>query len=140
MTPQRNEGPGTSFATPTVSGIIALILEANPNLGWRDVQAIIALTSNITDANDDSWAVNDAGLHHSNKYGFGIINAHKAVLEAKDWTNLGPEQNITIESEVISLPIQNDPSATTTSTLNVEAPGNIEMESVVVYLVSVWEL
>ena len=29
---------GTSSATPLVSGVIALILESNPDLTWRDVQ------------------------------------------------------------------------------------------------------
>ncbi len=32
---------GTSSAAPLVSGVIALMLEANPNLGWRDVQEIL---------------------------------------------------------------------------------------------------
>ncbi|NDL55414.1 S8 family serine peptidase, partial [Photorhabdus laumondii] len=34
---------GTSFAAPIVSGVVALMLEANPNLGYRDVQQILAL-------------------------------------------------------------------------------------------------
>ena len=33
---------GTSAAAPQVSGVVALMLEANPNLGWRDVQTILA--------------------------------------------------------------------------------------------------
>ena len=32
---------GTSAATPMVSGVIALMLEANPNLTYRDVQEIL---------------------------------------------------------------------------------------------------
>jgi subtilisin family serine protease len=31
-------GAGTSYAAPTVAGVIALMLQANPNLGYRDVQ------------------------------------------------------------------------------------------------------
>ena len=31
---------GTSAATPMVSGVVALMLEANPGLGWRDVKEI----------------------------------------------------------------------------------------------------
>ncbi len=32
---------GTSAAAPMVSGVLALMLEANPNLSWRDVQEIL---------------------------------------------------------------------------------------------------
>lgn len=37
---------GTSYATAIASGIIALMLEANPDLTWRDVQHIIVNTAN----------------------------------------------------------------------------------------------
>jgi len=36
---------GTSAAAPMVSGIVALMLQANPGLGWRDVQMILADTA-----------------------------------------------------------------------------------------------
>ncbi len=36
---------GTSAAAPMVSGVIALMLEANPNLTWRDVQEILVRSS-----------------------------------------------------------------------------------------------
>jgi len=39
---------GTSAAAPQVSSIVALMLEANPNLGWRDVQDILAYTARHT--------------------------------------------------------------------------------------------
>ncbi len=32
---------GTSASTPIASGVVALMLEANPNLSWRDVQEIL---------------------------------------------------------------------------------------------------
>jgi len=36
---------GTSASAPIVSGVIALMLEANPYLGWRDVQEILVRSS-----------------------------------------------------------------------------------------------
>ena len=51
---------GTSFAAPLVTGVIGLMLQANPNLGLRDVQNILALTARQTDPTSASWAFNGA--------------------------------------------------------------------------------
>ena len=40
---------GTSSATPTVTGVVALMLSANPNLGWRDVRDILRKTARLID-------------------------------------------------------------------------------------------
>lgn len=39
----------TSAATPHVSGVIALMLSINPNLGWRDIREILRVTSKKID-------------------------------------------------------------------------------------------
>ena len=82
---------GTSFAAPIVSGVVALMLEANSRLGWRDVQAILALSAKrINDANT-TWSNNGAenwnggGMHFSHDYGFGLVDAHAAVRLAESW-------------------------------------------------------
>jgi subtilisin family serine protease len=36
---------GTSAATPTITGVVALMLGANPNLGWRDIREILRKTA-----------------------------------------------------------------------------------------------
>ncbi|WP_316665284.1 S8 family serine peptidase [Ralstonia psammae] len=41
---------GTSAATPTLSGVVALMLAANPNLTWRDVREILRATARKVDA------------------------------------------------------------------------------------------
>ena len=38
---------GTSSAAPTVTGVVALMLSANPNLGWRDVRDILRKTARL---------------------------------------------------------------------------------------------
>ena len=61
-------GMGTSIACPVVTGVIALMLEANPQLSWRDVQHIIAKTSTPitpTPTDDTSEVINGAGFWHS---------------------------------------------------------------------------
>lgn len=43
---------GTSAATPNVTGVIALMLQANPKLTWRDVQEILAESASKNDPTD----------------------------------------------------------------------------------------
>jgi subtilisin-like proprotein convertase family protein len=88
---------GTSSSTPLVSGVIALMLTAKPELGWRDVQEILIRTSRKIDNEDASWKTNGAGLpfRFSNRYGAGMVNAEAAVNLSKTWTNLGPQTSVT---------------------------------------------
>ena len=99
-------GAGTSFACPVVSGVVALMLEANSNLTWRDVQGILASTSRITnDPDDDSLVTNAAGYKHSNFYGFGIVNANMAVRAAETWDLFPPEEILEVPSGLINIRI-----------------------------------
>lgn len=82
---------GTSSATPAASGVVALMLEANPGLGWRDVKHILVNTSRRTDTNNASWILNGAGRYHSDLYGFGTVDAAAAVAAAANWNPVGPE-------------------------------------------------
>lgn len=43
---------GTSAATPMVSGVVSLMLDANENLGWRDVREILASSATLPVAFD----------------------------------------------------------------------------------------
>ena len=91
---------GTSAAAPMVSGVVALMLEANPDLGWRDVQQILsysaehagsAVGSGPSGHEKHGWTFNGAdnwnggGLHFSNDYGFGRVDALAAVRLAETW-------------------------------------------------------
>ncbi|ONG48217.1 hypothetical protein BKE38_22260 [Pseudoroseomonas deserti] len=82
----------TSWAAPLASATAALMLEANANLGYRDVQAIIAMTARITDAARANWSFNAAddwnggGMHVARSAGFGLIDARAAVRLAESWT------------------------------------------------------
>lgn len=61
---------GTSMAAPHAAGIIALMLEANPALGWREVKAILEKSAtNVGDLGD--WEA-----------GAGYVNAYAAVAMA----------------------------------------------------------
>jgi subtilisin-like proprotein convertase family protein len=82
---------GTSAAAPLAAGVIALMLEANPALTWRDVQHIIVNTARRIDESDETWVTNGAQRWVSENYGYGAIDAHAAVVAAEDWASVGPE-------------------------------------------------
>jgi len=62
---------GTSMAAPHTSGIVALMLEANPVLHWSEVKRILQQTATNLPG-DEPWEV-----------GAGYANAHAAVAMAK---------------------------------------------------------
>ena len=80
---------GTSSTTPLVSGMIALMLEANPNLTWRDVQHVLINSSDVVDANSNGWFTNGAEHDFSHDYGFGRINAEAAVALGQNMEQRG---------------------------------------------------
>ncbi|MGQ5524191.1 S8 family serine peptidase [Chitinimonas sp. PSY-7] len=90
---------GTSSAAPTVTGVIALMLQVNPRLSWRDIKYILATTARQVDAEqsgirwngmllDSGWVTNAAGHTFSNWYGFGLVDATKAVDRARNFVTL----------------------------------------------------
>jgi len=81
---------GTSSATPTTSGIVALMLQKNPALSYRDVQEILATTAKKINPSDLGWVTNSAGFHFHHEYGAGLVDAAAAVTAAGTWTLLGP--------------------------------------------------
>jgi hypothetical protein len=83
---------GTSSAAPLASGIIALLLEKNPLLSWRDVKHVIALGATQINPEHESWHVNQRGYHHSNVFGFGLLKV-PPLLKVLDTYKLLSESN-----------------------------------------------
>ncbi len=87
---------GTSASAGVVSGVIALMLEANPDLGWRDVKEILLRSGTKVDPGSRDWITrtdsNTAlpAIKHHPQYGGGMVNATNAVALAQKWQNLGP--------------------------------------------------
>ncbi len=67
---------GTSSACPLVAGICALILSANPDLTAKEVKEILQKTA------DKIGDPSEYFEGHSTKYGYGRVNADRAVAEA----------------------------------------------------------
>ena len=142
---------GTSSAAPNLSGVIALMLQANPNLGYRDVKYILAKTAKKTDASrvgvttsglisgtpvtlDQGWVRNAAGYWFSNWYGFGTVDA-AAVSEAKTYVNYLPTTQ-TASANMNFSSTENVPQYSTVgSTLNFTmAPSFTKVEHAMVIL------
>jgi len=95
---------GTSAASPVVSASIALVLEACPDLTWRDVKYLVAKNAKQVDTSNNTWVQNGAGLWHSIDYGFGLINPIGMIDEcSSNYTNLPTEktQSVTKNFDVL---------------------------------------
>ena len=83
---------GTSYAAPEVSGIVAMMLQVAPALGWRDVQEILVDSAYMPAADVGGSVTNGAadwnggGRHFSDDVGFGAVDAATAVALARAWT------------------------------------------------------
>ena len=122
---------GTSAATPIVSGVAALLRQANSDLTWRDLKLILAASARKNDAANSGWVEGarkyGAGsatdrYHFNHEYGFGMVDAKAAVDIARGWTNVPPLESVSAASEAevaIPPPSGSIPqTVTTTLTLN----------------------
>jgi kexin len=96
---------GTSSATPLAAGVVALMLQANPNLTWRDVRLVLAQSARLNDPTDPDWTTNGAGYSINHQYGFGCVDANAAVTLAQGWTNIGPMVTFTTPTSAPNLAI-----------------------------------
>ena len=77
------------------------MLEANPQLTWRDVQYILLETTRKNDPNHADWVTNGAGYDVNYHYGFGAIDAGAAVLAAEGWQRVPHE--VAVDTGVIAV-------------------------------------
>jgi subtilisin-like proprotein convertase family protein len=86
------QSQGTSYSGPMVGGAAALMLQANPRLGFRDVSTILAVTARKIDTANPSWLTNSAsdwnlgGMHFSRDFGYGLMDVSAAVRLAESWS------------------------------------------------------
>lgn len=83
---------GTSASAPIAAGIVALALEANPELTWRDMQHLVVQTSRYEPLRHESgWVPNAVGRHVSHKFGYGLMDAEAMVKLAMRWKTTPPQ-------------------------------------------------
>lgn len=115
---------GTSLSAPMVSGVVALMLEASPELGWRDVREILARSARMTDPENPGWAFNGAGLHVSHDYGFGAVDASAAVRMAEWWQPIiAPQKTAESPLREPALPIPDDDAGGVSDAAEIAASG-----------------
>ncbi|ESO12333.1 hypothetical protein HELRODRAFT_105284 [Helobdella robusta] len=76
---------GTSASAPIAAAIIALALQKNKFLTWRDVQHLVVRSSRRSTLKSDDWILNGAGRWFSHAYGYGLMDASKLVELAHIW-------------------------------------------------------
>ena len=128
-----NDFGGTSSACPTAAGIGALMLEKNPNLGWRDVQEILIRSAYKFKPADTGWSNNSAGLHFHHDFGAGLIDAAAAVAMASTWTNLPAQTSAVSTQSGLSVAIPDNNTTGITRTFDLSA-SNIRVEHATIRL------
>ncbi|XP_027402373.1 proprotein convertase subtilisin/kexin type 4 isoform X1 [Bos indicus] len=87
---------GTSASAPLAAGMIALALEANPLLTWRDMQHLVVRASRPAQLQAEDWRTNGAGRRVSHHYGYGLLDAALLVGLARSWLPTQPQKKCVI--------------------------------------------
>jgi subtilisin family serine protease len=112
---------GTSSSTPLVAGICALILSANPDLTAAEVKEILRQTA------DKIGRTADYYRGHSRKYGYGRVNAEKAVAEAIRRRGNRPAQPTVDSSDTLGGTPTTDPGTGSSGLFEVEVSDTVQM-------------
>eukprot|EP00096_Caligus_rogercresseyi_P009027 TRINITY_DN2992_c0_g1_i2.p1 TRINITY_DN2992_c0_g1~~TRINITY_DN2992_c0_g1_i2.p1 ORF type:complete len:831 (-),score=194.74 TRINITY_DN2992_c0_g1_i2:755-3247(-) len=125
---------GTSASAPLAAGIVALILQVNPELTWRDVQHITLRCGHKANLRAKDWATNAVGRNFSHSFGYGIMDSHCMVRLAKGWKSVLKQ----IQADITSgrrLDVDIHGKSQATSTMNVNDTLGIKyMEHVQVHV------
>jgi len=149
---------GTSSATPSTAGAMALLMSAYPDLTVRDLRDLLARSATRVDANHppvmvsytsstgqarevkglEGWERNAAGMWFSPTYGFGLIDVNKALELAAAHQPLPPLVQLPWQKvkpvDNASAAIADVGNSPTTSTTNVASPLSVEAVQVTVSL------
>jgi subtilisin-like proprotein convertase family protein len=123
---------GTSSACPLGAGVAALILDANPALTWRDVQAVMIESARVNHSGNSNWTTSVAGYDLNVNYGYGALDATAATALAATWINLPPEQSDSSGQLSVNTTIPDNDTVGLTRNANIAA--NFTVESVEVKL------
>ncbi|XP_041886262.1 proprotein convertase subtilisin/kexin type 4 [Corvus kubaryi] len=89
---------GTSASAPLAAGMVALALEANPALTWRDLQHLIIRASKPAHLQAEDWAENGVRRRVSHYYGYGLLDAGLLVQAATTWAGTRPQEKCSVQA------------------------------------------
>uniref|UniRef100_A0A671KZ04 Proprotein convertase subtilisin/kexin type 6-like n=1 Tax=Sinocyclocheilus anshuiensis TaxID=1608454 RepID=A0A671KZ04_9TELE len=78
---------GTSVSAPMVAGVIALALEANPLITWRDVQHLLVKTSRQAHLKASDWKTNAICISHSHLFSTDPLGSSCRYIRADQKLN-----------------------------------------------------
>ncbi|XP_050428301.1 furin-like protease 1, isoforms 1/1-X/2 isoform X1 [Adelges cooleyi] len=96
---------GTSASAPLAAGIVALVLEANNKLTWRDMQHIVVATSKPTHLLSTDWVLNGVGRRVSHSFGYGLMDATEMVRLARRWKTVPAQHVCNVTAQVFDKPV-----------------------------------
>ncbi len=88
-------GSGTSYATPAVSGVMAMMIEANSNLSTAEIKEILKLTAE----RKGGPSAPDVDPFWNRDFGWGMVDAYAAVTMAFDLKNQGLTGEIDVTTQ-----------------------------------------
>ncbi|MGB0617596.1 MAG: S8 family serine peptidase [Candidatus Poseidoniaceae archaeon] len=91
-----NRGSGTSYATPSVSGIIALMMEANPDLSPMEIKEILKFTAERR----GEPSAPDVDPYWNRDFGWGMVDARAAVEMSLLLVEQGTTGSIDVSAQV----------------------------------------
>ncbi|KAJ3431102.1 neuroendocrine convertase [Anaeramoeba flamelloides] len=123
---------GVNTAAANVAGVAALVIQANPDLTWRDVQHILIETCYQNFNESSSWIKNGDKRWYSHKFGFGVPDAEKAVERAKNYDSLLTEEIIYEKVDLIEEKFQQ------INNTGLKRELNMTEHNITVFFVEVW--
>jgi kexin len=84
---------GTSAAGPLAAGVFALVLQARPDITWRDMQwlTVMAAVPFYNEEPEEHWQTTAVGRKYSHQFGYGKLDGYAIVDFAKTWKLVRPQ-------------------------------------------------
>ncbi len=98
-----DRGSGTSYATPLVAGVVALMLEANPNLTTDVAREILKFTAE----RKENASAPEVDPFWNKDFGWGMVDAYRAVVVSLNTEDVSAI-DVDLQNHVMNLTYENN--------------------------------